>query len=118
MREAFALQKFSHYFNKKYCHIREFNFWKFNETLTNDVVSFEQPGPEKQNLLLIENNTLESLLPYFPPPGFLPNFDLDFLKDCFLSAISLNIFTHLSSSSSPEEYEIQHSKVSAQDKKE
>ena len=22
------------------------NFWKFNETLTNDVVSFEQPGPD------------------------------------------------------------------------
>ena len=21
------------------------NFWKFNETLTNDVVSFEQPDP-------------------------------------------------------------------------
>ena len=21
------------------------NFWKINETLTNDVVSFEQPGP-------------------------------------------------------------------------
>ena len=22
-----------------------FSFWKFNETLTNDVFSFEQPGP-------------------------------------------------------------------------
>ena len=22
------------------------NFWKFNETLTNDVVSFEQLGPD------------------------------------------------------------------------
>ena len=22
------------------------NFWKFNETLTNDIVSFEQPGPD------------------------------------------------------------------------
>ena len=35
MREAFAL----------HWHIWEINFWKFNETLTNDVVSFEQPGP-------------------------------------------------------------------------
>ena len=23
----------------------EINFWKFNETLTNNVVSFDQPGP-------------------------------------------------------------------------
>ena len=39
MWEAFALQQ-------KYGHIWEMNFWKFNETLTNDVVSFEQPGPD------------------------------------------------------------------------
>ena len=38
-------KSFSQFFNKKYWHIREINFWKFNETLTNDVVSFEQPGP-------------------------------------------------------------------------
>ena len=24
------------------------NIWNFNETFTNDVVSFEQPGPDKQ----------------------------------------------------------------------
>ena len=41
MTEAFALQ----FFHKKYWHIWAINFWKFNETLTNDVVSFEQPGP-------------------------------------------------------------------------
>ena len=45
MREAFALQSFLHFFNKKYWQILDSNFWKFNETLTNDVVSFEQPGP-------------------------------------------------------------------------
>ena len=33
-RKAFAVQ------------IWDINFWKFNEKLTNDVVSFEQPGPE------------------------------------------------------------------------
>ena len=38
-------KSFSHFFNKKYWHIWEINFWKFNETLTNVVVSFEQPGP-------------------------------------------------------------------------
>ena len=38
--------KASHiFFSKKYWHIWEINFWKFNETLTNDAVSFEQPGP-------------------------------------------------------------------------
>ena len=48
MREAFAMQckSLSHFFNKKYWHIWEINFWKFNETLINDVVSFEQLGPE------------------------------------------------------------------------
>ena len=38
-------KSFSQFFNKKYWHIREINFRKFNETLTNDVISFEQPGP-------------------------------------------------------------------------
>ena len=46
MREAFALQKLLTFFNKKYWHIWEINFRKFNETLTNDVISFEQLGPD------------------------------------------------------------------------
>ena len=45
MREAFAL----HFFNKKYWQISDINIWNFNETLTNDVVSFEQPGPGLEN---------------------------------------------------------------------
>ena len=55
MREAFA-PSFSHFFNKKYWHIWEINFWKFNEMLTNDVFSFEQPGPralDKSKCLMI-----------------------------------------------------------------
>ena len=39
-------KSFSHFFNKKYLCIWEINFWNFNETLTNNVVSFEQPGPD------------------------------------------------------------------------
>ena len=46
MREAFALQKPLRFFNKKYWHISDINVWNSNEMLTNDVVSFEQPGPE------------------------------------------------------------------------
>ena len=46
MREAFALQKLLILFQQKYYQILDFNVLKFNETLTNDVVSFEQPGPE------------------------------------------------------------------------
>ena len=46
MREAFALQKLLTFFHKKYWHILDINVWNFNETLTNDVVSFEQPGPD------------------------------------------------------------------------
>ena len=45
MREAFALQKLLTFFQQKYWHTWDINVWNFNETLTNDVVSFEQPGP-------------------------------------------------------------------------
>ena len=45
IREAFALQKLLTFFSKKYWHIWDINVPNLNETLTNDVVSFEQPGP-------------------------------------------------------------------------
>ena len=35
-------KSFFHFFNKKYWHISDINIWNLNETLTNDVVSFEQ----------------------------------------------------------------------------
>ena len=44
MREAFALQKLLTFFQQKYWHIWDINIWNFNVSLTNDVVSFEQPG--------------------------------------------------------------------------
>ena len=44
MRETFALQKLLTFFNKKYWFIWDINVWNFNETLTNDVISFEQQG--------------------------------------------------------------------------
>ena len=61
MREAFALS-FSHVFNKKYWHIWDINFWKFNETLNIVVVSFEQPGP------------VVSVLSILPPFSFCSSF--------------------------------------------
>ena len=45
MREAFAMQKLLTFFQQKYWRKSDINVWNFNETLTNDVVSFEQPGP-------------------------------------------------------------------------
>ena len=45
MREAFAMQSFTHFFNKTYRLIWDIKVWFFNDTLTNDVVSFEQPSP-------------------------------------------------------------------------
>ena len=36
------------FFRKNYWHIWDINVWNFNETLTNDIVSFEQPGPSLQ----------------------------------------------------------------------
>ena len=38
-------KSFSHFFNKKYWHIWDINAWNFNDTLTNDVVSFCTTGP-------------------------------------------------------------------------
>ena len=46
MREAFAVQKLLTFFQQKYWYIWDINVWNFNETLTNDVVSFEQLGPK------------------------------------------------------------------------
>ena len=45
MGEAFAVQKLLKIFDKKYWNIWDINIWNFNEMLTNDIVSFEQPGP-------------------------------------------------------------------------
>ena len=42
---AFALQKLLAFFSKKFQHICISLNVKFNESLTNDVVSFEQLGP-------------------------------------------------------------------------
>ena len=38
-------KSFSYFFNKKHWHISDINVWNFNGTLTNYVVSFEQPCP-------------------------------------------------------------------------
>ena len=46
MREAF-----SDFFDKKYWHVLDIHIWNFNEMLTYDIVSFEQPGQEHYLLL-------------------------------------------------------------------
>ena len=43
---AFALQKLLTFFSKKFQHICVSLDVNFNESLTNDVVSFEQLGPD------------------------------------------------------------------------
>ena len=50
MKEAFALQKLLILFNKKYWLISDINIYIFYLTLTNDVVSVEQPGPDAKTL--------------------------------------------------------------------
>ena len=51
MREAFALRKLLTFFQQKILAlIWDINVWNFNETLTNDVVSFKQPDSD---LLLV-----------------------------------------------------------------
>ena len=39
-------KSFSIFSNKKYWHISDIYVWNFNETLTNDIVSFEQLGQD------------------------------------------------------------------------
>ena len=39
------MQKLLSFFQQKYWTTSDMNVWNFNETLTNDVVSFEQLGP-------------------------------------------------------------------------
>ena len=43
MKEAFAVQKLLTFFQQKYWRILDINIWNFDEMLTNDIVSFEQP---------------------------------------------------------------------------
>ena len=46
MRVSFAFAKATHiFFSKTICLFSIFNDQCFNDTLTNDFVSFEQPGP-------------------------------------------------------------------------
>ena len=44
--ESFCTAKLLTFFQQKYWCIWDINVWNFNETLRNDVVSFEQPGPD------------------------------------------------------------------------
>ena len=43
---AFALQSYSHFLSKKFQRICVSLDVNFNESLTNDIVSFEQLGPD------------------------------------------------------------------------
>ena len=45
MWESFAVQRILTFFQQKWQCICNINVWNFNETLTNDVVSFEQLAP-------------------------------------------------------------------------
>ena len=52
MSKAFA----SHIFSTKNIgvYILDINIWNFNETLTNNIVCFEQPGPDMHGRLISE----------------------------------------------------------------
>ena len=62
------LQKLLAFFHKKYWHIWDINVWNFNVSLTNDVVSFELPGPvlfAKTHVLLMDNPLMAQTLAIF-----------------------------------------------------
>ena len=56
--------KHSHFFSKKFQHICVSLDVNFNESLTNDVVSFEQLGPEGRILVIQKRNGI-NLFPNF-----------------------------------------------------
>ena len=80
MREAFAI---SHIFNKKYWHISDINIWNLNETLTNDIVSFERLDPDQSLLFIIKlgwvNACLACLVLAIIPPRVLFPFEVSFV---------------------------------------
>ena len=53
---AFALQKLLTFFQQKISAYMRITRCKFNESLTNDIVSFEQPGPGDQIFSLTFRN--------------------------------------------------------------
>ena len=57
MREAFALQKLLTFFQPKILAYLRYQHLNFNEMLTNDIVSFEQPGPELEIRGGIDDNS-------------------------------------------------------------
>ena len=54
-------KSFSDFFNKKYWQISDINVLNFNNTLTNDVVSFEQPGPDVGSNNKVQLNDITDL---------------------------------------------------------
>ena len=67
MHLYFLLKKcksFSHFFHQKYWRLSYINAWNFNESLNNDVVSFEQLDPGGLLVTLIET-AATSILPIF-----------------------------------------------------
>ena len=46
-------KSYSHFFSKKFQHIRVSLDVNFNDTLTNDIVSFQQLGPENYPIIII-----------------------------------------------------------------
>ena len=52
------MQKLLIFFQQKYWHILDVNVRNFNETVTNDVISFEQPGPANYFQLMISGTLL------------------------------------------------------------
>ena len=71
-------RSFSHFFDKKYWHILDINVRNFNETLTKDIFSFEQPGSGRLYLQAIQPSALS--VKDSPPMDLSPFFSAIFYK--------------------------------------
>ena len=75
---AFALQKLLTFFSKKFQHICVSLDLNFNESLTNDIVSFEQLGLDHKKLAVVSQNgqNMSLLRSWFSYPWWMESWIL------------------------------------------
>ena len=61
---AFALQKLLTFFQQRISEYLRITRLNFNKSLTNDIVSFEQLGPDHLYLLILKANYWEHIIAY------------------------------------------------------
>ena len=73
---------YSHFFSKKFQHICVSLDVNYNESLTNDIVSFEQLGPGFNEILHRQGSSVVCMTVYaFPSSGFWKQLDFPIYRN-------------------------------------